>query len=56
MNEIAGKKEFFDYIGNNIMGEIILNDYNKEYANKIISKINYFLSKDNKCIINILVI
>ncbi len=46
MNEIAGKKEFFDYIGNNIMGEIILKDYNKEYANKIISQINYFLSKD----------
>lgn len=48
INEIAGRKEFFDYIGDNIMGEIILKEYNRDYAQKIISQVNYFLSKDKK--------
>lgn len=45
MNEVVGRKEFFDYIGDNIMGEVILKEYNVEYAQKIVAQINYFLSK-----------
>lgn len=48
MNEIVGKKEYFDYVSKNLIGKIMFDEKNRNFAEKIVLQVNSFLKNNDK--------